>query len=86
LLRKPLTCVFVEPEEGFEPSTFRLREKRLQSDQTEPDGTALLTLDTASIWTGPDGGDPTCWMIIGMIKAQWQRLDRVRRWLRQLLE
>jgi hypothetical protein len=26
-------------------------------------------LDAASIWSGPDGGDPTCWMIIGMIKA-----------------
>jgi hypothetical protein len=59
----------VEPEEGFEPSTFRLRARSSASNWTVLVGSCLLALGAASIWSGPDEGSWVDWMIIGMIKA-----------------
>jgi hypothetical protein len=58
-----------EPEEGFEPSTFRLRDGCSASIWTVPDGSGLLTLGASSVQTAPDGYRRIVWMIIGMIKA-----------------
>jgi hypothetical protein len=59
----------MEPEEGFEPSTFRLRAKCSASEWTEQNGNYLLTLGAASIWSGPDGPRRIVWMTIEMTKA-----------------
>src|SRR6266542_4268225 len=64
----PLTWS-LEPEVGFEPTTFRLRGRCFQSDRTAPVGFSLLTLDAASAWSGPDGTTRVDWMTIGMTKA-----------------
>src|SRR5215218_6948960 len=64
----PLTCD-LEPEVGFEPTTFRLRDGCSASTWTAPDGSGLLTLDASSVQTAPDGSRPIVWMIIGIIKA-----------------
>jgi hypothetical protein len=50
-----LSCWFVEPEVGFEPTTFRLRARCSASTWTDPDGSSLLTLDASSVQTAPDG-------------------------------
>src|SRR5918992_1998606 len=59
----------MEPEVGFEPTTFRLRDGCSASTWTAPDGSSLLTLDGPSVQTAPDGSRRIVWMIIGMIKA-----------------
>jgi hypothetical protein len=59
----------MEPEVGFEPTTFRLRDGCSASIWTATDGSSLLTLDASSVQTAPDGSRPIVWMIIGMIKA-----------------
>jgi len=58
----------MEPEEGFEPSTFRLREGCSASTQKAPDGSSLLTLDDPSVQTAPYEYRPIVWMIKRMIK------------------
>ena len=65
----PLTRGYVEPEVGFEPTTFRLRVGCSASDQMAPDGSSLLTLAASSVQTAPDGSRPIVWMIKWMIKA-----------------
>jgi len=62
-----LTCGF-EPEVGFEPTTFRLRDGCSASIWMAPDGSRLLRLDALSVQTALDGSRPIVWMIIGMIK------------------
>ena len=52
--RDALTCAF-EPEVGFEPTTFRLRDGCSQSAWMAPDGSGLLTLPAASVQTAPEG-------------------------------
>src|SRR6266508_1493979 len=64
----PLTCAF-EPEVGFEPTTFRLRDGCSASIWTATDGSSLLTLDALSVQTAPDGSRRIVWMIKWMIKA-----------------
>jgi hypothetical protein len=66
---EPLSRGYVEPEVGFEPTTFRLRVGCSASTWSAPDGSSLLTLDGPSVQTAPDGSRPIVWMIIGMIKA-----------------
>src|SRR5215218_1645140 len=56
------------PQEGVEPSTFRLRDGCSASTWTAPDGSSLLTLDASLVQTGPDGSRPIVWMINRMIK------------------
>jgi hypothetical protein len=63
----------LEPEVGFEPTTFRLRVKCFASDWTEQDRNYLLTLGDASVQTALDGYRPIVWMIIGMIKGASDR-------------
>jgi hypothetical protein len=58
----------LEPEEGFEPSTFRLRDGCSASVWSAPDGSSLLTLEASSVQTAPDGSRPIVWMIKRMIK------------------
>ena len=57
------------PEEGFEPTTFRLRDGCSQSAWTAADGSSLLTLDGPSVQTDPDGSRRIVWMINQMIKC-----------------
>jgi hypothetical protein len=64
-----LACGYVEPEVGFEPTTFRLRARCSASAWTAPDGSSLLTLDASSIQMALDGYRPIVWMIKWMIKA-----------------
>jgi hypothetical protein len=64
-----LTCWFVEPEVGFEPTTFRLRVGFSASVWSAPDGSSLLTLDAASVQTALEGSRRIVWMIKWMIKA-----------------
>ena len=45
----PLSWGYVEPEVGFEPTTFRLRDGCSASIWTAPDGSSLLTLDGPSV-------------------------------------
>src|SRR5512132_3991789 len=59
----------MEPEVGFEPTTFRLRGGTSQSDTSEGDGSSLLTWDTASIWSDPAGYGSIVWMTIRMTMA-----------------
>jgi hypothetical protein len=72
----PLSCWFVEPEVGFEPTTFRLRVGCSASAWTAPDGSGLLTLDALSVQTAPEGSRRIVWMIIGMIKRIRQESDK----------
>jgi hypothetical protein len=58
-----------EPEEGFEPSTFRLRVGCFASAWMAPEGSGLLTLEALSVQTAPDGSRRIVWMIKWMIKA-----------------
>jgi hypothetical protein len=44
----------IEPEEGFEPSTFRLRVGCSASIWMAPDGSSLLTLDASRLQTDTD--------------------------------
>ena len=60
---------YVEPEVGFEPTTFRLRDGCSASVWTAPDGSSLLTLDGPSVQTAPDGYRRIVWMIKRMIKG-----------------
>jgi hypothetical protein len=64
----------MEPKEGFEPSTFRVRDGCSASTWTAPDGSRLLTLDAASVQGAPDGSRRIVWMIIGMIKGHRQEI------------
>jgi hypothetical protein len=66
---EPLSRGYVEPEAGFEPSTFRLGVGCSASAWTAPDGSSLLTLPAPSVQTAPDRPRPTVRMIIEMIKA-----------------
>ena len=59
----------MEPEVGFEPTTFRLRVGCSASAWMAPDGSGLLTLDAPSVQMAPDGYRRIVWMIIGMIKV-----------------
>ena len=68
----PLTCG-LEPEVGFEPTTFRLRAGCSASTWTAPDGSGLLTLAASSVQTAPEGSRRIVWMIIGMLKAHASR-------------
>src|SRR6266545_5050124 len=72
----PLTWS-LEPEVGFEPTTFRLRGRCFQSSRPAPVGFSLLTLDAASVWSGPDGSNWIVWMTMGMTMAH-SILDRMR--------
>src|SRR5215203_3234975 len=63
---RQLSPAALEPEVGFEPMAFRLRDGCSASIWTAPDGSGLLTLDGPSIQTGPDG----CCRIVRMIKGQ----------------
>jgi len=65
----PLSWGYVEPEVGFEPTTFRLRDGCSASIWTAPDGSSLLTLDGPSVQTDPDGSRRIVWMIRWMIKG-----------------
>ena len=65
----PLNWGYVEPEVGFEPTTFRLRDGCSTSIWTAPDGSGLLTLDASSVQTAPDGYRRIVWMIKRMINA-----------------
>jgi hypothetical protein len=67
LLDAPLPAE-IEPEVGFEPTTFQLRLGLSASIWMAPDGSGLLTLDASSVRTVPDGSRRIVWMIIGMIK------------------
>jgi hypothetical protein len=72
----------MEPEEGFEPSTFRLRGRSFPSDWTDLIGFSLLRLGALSIPLDPDGLLRIDWMIKRMIKGQGHSiLDRMARWL-----
>jgi hypothetical protein len=66
---RALSWGYVEPEEGFEPSTFRLRDGCSASIWTATDGSSLLTLDGPSVQTAPDGYRRIVWMIKRMIKG-----------------
>jgi hypothetical protein len=66
---RALSCGNVEPELGFEPRTFRLRDESFASDWTAMVGSSLLTWGAASIWSDPEGGSRIVWMIKRMIKA-----------------
>src|SRR5829696_4199891 len=59
---RALTAV-LEPEVGFEPTTFRLRVECSASAWTAPEGSRLLTLDASSVQTAPDGYRRIVWMI-----------------------
>src|SRR5215213_7132181 len=61
---RALTAV-LEPEVGFEPTTFRLRVECSASPWTAPEGSRLLTLDASSVQTAPDGYRRIVWMIKG---------------------
>jgi Cation transporter/ATPase, N-terminus len=74
----PLTAE-MEPEVGFEPTTFRLRDGCSASVWTAPDGSSLLTLDGQSVQTAPVGSRTIVWMIIGMIKAHPTKNRMARR-------
>ena len=71
----PLSWDYVEPEVGFEPTTFRLRVGCSASIWTAPDGSSLLTLGALSVQTAPDGYKRIVWMIKRMIKGIRQRID-----------
>src|SRR5215207_1433991 len=65
----------MEPKEGFEPSTFRVRDGCSASTWTAPDGSSLLTSDGPSVQMAPDGSrriqtDPD-----GSRRIQKDRLD-----------
>jgi hypothetical protein len=66
---RALCCWFMEPEVGFEPTTFRLRAGCSESDQMAPDGSSLLTWEASSVQTALDGSRRIVWMINRMIKA-----------------
>jgi len=68
-----LTCGYVKPEVGFEPTTFRLRDGCSASIWMAPDGSRLLRLDALSVQTALVGSRPIVWMIIRMVK----RIDRM---------
>jgi hypothetical protein len=59
----------LEPEEGFDPSTFRLRGKGTQSEQAELVKLCLLMSGGKSSWSSPDEGIHSNRMIIEMVKA-----------------
>ena len=59
----------LEPEEGFEPSTFRLRDGCSASIWSALDRSGLLTSDASSIQTDPDRSRRIVWMIKRMIKC-----------------
>jgi hypothetical protein len=63
----------MEPEVGFEPTTFRLRDGCSASTWMAPDGSSLLTLDASSVQTAPDGYRTIVWMIKQMIKGPSDR-------------
>jgi hypothetical protein len=65
----PLSWGYVEPEVGFEPTTFRLRDGCSASIWSAPDGSSLLTLGDSSVQMALDGSRRIVWMIIWMIKA-----------------
>jgi hypothetical protein len=65
----PLSWGYVEPEVGFEPTTFRLRDGCSASIWTAPDGSGLLTLDGPSVQTDQTDPGPIVWMIKRMIKV-----------------
>src|SRR5215218_1435136 len=67
--RNGLWPAVLEPEEGFEPSTFRLRVGCSASTWMAPDGSSLLTWAASSVQTAPDGYRRIVWMIKWMIKA-----------------
>jgi hypothetical protein len=67
--RNALRAAVLEPEEGFEPSTFQLRDGCSAANWTDPDGSSLLTLDGSSIQTARDGSRRIVWMIKRMIKC-----------------
>ena len=48
---------------------IRLRGRCFQSDRTASVGFSVLTLDAASVWSGPNGTTRLDWMTIGMTKA-----------------
>ena len=60
---------FLEPEEGFEPSTFRLRVGCSQPAWTAADGSSRLTLDASSVLMALEGSRRMDWMINEMIKV-----------------
>ena len=62
----PLELCKMEPEVGFEPTTFRLPDGCSASIWSAPEGSCLLTLAAPSVQTG---SRRIVWMIIGMIKA-----------------
>jgi hypothetical protein len=64
----------LEPEEGFEPSTFRLPDECSASIWKALGGSCLLTLGAPSVQTAPDGSRGIVWMIIGMIKRIRRRI------------
>jgi hypothetical protein len=64
-----LSCGFVEPKVGFEPTTFRLRVGCSASTWMASEGSSLLTLDALSVQTAPDGSRRIVWMIKRMIKG-----------------
>src|SRR5215204_7574961 len=59
----------MEPEVGFEPTTFRLRVGCFASAWSAPDGSSLLTLDASSVQMAPDGSRRIVWMIKRMING-----------------
>ena len=69
-----LACGFVEPEVGFEPTTFRLRVKCSASNWTVLGGSCLLTLGALSAQTAQDGYRRIVWMIKQMIKRIRQKI------------
>jgi hypothetical protein len=66
--RDALTCG-IEPEVGFEPTTFRLRVGFSASTWLASDGSSLLTLRDSSVQMAPDRSRRIVWMINGMINA-----------------
>jgi hypothetical protein len=68
-VKSPHCALTLEPEVGFQPTTFRLRVGCSALTWTAPDGSSLLRLDAPSVQMAPEGSRRIVWMIIGMIKA-----------------